>query len=97
MKISYVFSQSLEERSSNVMVEEATLSCSDDYVLCVDFDDTKLIVGGVDGSLYVYDFERRERKRVVDLRPMFRSSRKSKGSNGESMRPSSSSWSMSAA
>lgn len=36
---------------------EATLVASDDYVLCVDFDDTRLVVGGVDGNLYVYDFE----------------------------------------
>ena len=36
---------------------EATLVASDDYVLCVDFDDTRLVVGGVDGNLYVYDFD----------------------------------------
>ncbi|CAD7966264.1 unnamed protein product [Amoebophrya sp. A120] len=38
--------------------EATTLPCSNDYCLCVDFDDTKLLVGGVDGSLFEYNFEK---------------------------------------
>mmetsp|Transcript_10618 Transcript_10618/g.25945 ORF Transcript_10618/g.25945 Transcript_10618/m.25945 type:complete len:788 (+) Transcript_10618:311-2674(+) len=44
--------------ASLVHSEATTLPCSNDYVLCVDFDDTKLLVGGVDGTLFEYDFER---------------------------------------
>jgi len=55
------------ERSSSrklrVSKNGTTLTCSNDYVLCVDFDDTRLIVGGVNGSLDVYDFENSAAKR----------------------------------
>lgn len=36
---------------------ETTITTTSDYALCMDFDDTRLIVGGLDGSLYVYDFD----------------------------------------
>jgi len=35
---------------------EATLRASTDYVLCIDFDATRLLAGGVDGRVDVYDF-----------------------------------------
>jgi len=35
---------------------EATLRTSTDYVLSIDFDTTRLVVGGVDGGVDIYDF-----------------------------------------
>eukprot|EP00392_Amoebophrya_sp_AT5.2_P000689 g690.t1 len=57
VKISSLDSYNFME-ASLVHSEATTLPCSNDYVLCVDFDDTKLLVGGVDGTLFEYDFER---------------------------------------
>jgi len=36
--------------------QEVTLRTSTDYVLCIDFDATRLLAGGVDGRVDVYDF-----------------------------------------
>mmetsp|Transcript_130128 Transcript_130128/g.417556 ORF Transcript_130128/g.417556 Transcript_130128/m.417556 type:complete len:590 (+) Transcript_130128:260-2029(+) len=37
-------------------LQEVTLRTSTDYVLCIDFDATRLLVGGIDGRVDVYDF-----------------------------------------
>eukprot|EP00928_Gymnodinium_smaydae_P038950 TRINITY_DN26733_c0_g1_i1.p1 TRINITY_DN26733_c0_g1~~TRINITY_DN26733_c0_g1_i1.p1 ORF type:complete len:607 (-),score=142.89 TRINITY_DN26733_c0_g1_i1:161-1981(-) len=36
--------------------EVCTMRTSSDYVLCIDFDDTRLLAGSVDGRVDVYDF-----------------------------------------
>eukprot|EP00930_Biecheleria_cincta_P044246 TRINITY_DN30373_c0_g1_i1.p1 TRINITY_DN30373_c0_g1~~TRINITY_DN30373_c0_g1_i1.p1 ORF type:complete len:563 (+),score=86.91 TRINITY_DN30373_c0_g1_i1:33-1691(+) len=40
----------------NLEGDARTLRASADYVLCIDFDETHLICGNVDGSVDVYDF-----------------------------------------
>lgn len=39
--------------------EVSTLCTSTDYVLCIDFDETRLLAGGVDGHVEVFDFSDR--------------------------------------
>lgn len=49
------------------LTEVSTVRTSSDLVLCIDFDATRLLAGGVDGSVDVYDFSDRAnfaRKRV---------------------------------
>jgi len=47
--------------------EVCTLRTSADYVLCVDFDATRLLVGGVDGQVAVYDFSEQDYFRSTSL------------------------------
>jgi len=47
--------------------EVCTLRTSADYVLCMDFDATRILVGGVDGQVGVYDFSEPDYFRSTSL------------------------------
>lgn len=57
-----ISSESSQERSPQTQsphptdAEACTLRASKDYVLCIDFDETRLLAGGIDGRVDVYDF-----------------------------------------